>query len=317
MTPGRAAGPAELLLTATIARRYYLDGASKSAIAAEHGLSRFKVARLLDEARTSGLVRIEFDDRGGLDLDLAARLQAAYGLQHCVVVDPSDEDDARVRAALGRAAAALLTEIVTADDVLGLVWARSLMAMGAELTALAPCTVVQLTGALPRPEDASGSVELVRDVAAISGGPAHLFYAPMIVPDATTARVLRTQPDIARALVMAGRVTKAVVGVGAWAAGLSTVADAVTEAERHAMYELGVRAEVGGIQLDADGTPVTTSLTERLIGIDATRLRAVDDVVGLVYGPAKADAVRAAVRGGTVTSLVTHASMARALLERT
>ena len=41
-------GPAALVLTATVARRFYLDGASKSDIAAELGLSRFKVARMLD-----------------------------------------------------------------------------------------------------------------------------------------------------------------------------------------------------------------------------------------------------------------------------
>ena len=316
MAQDKAVGPAALLLTATVARRYYFDGASKSDIAVELDLSRFKVARLLDQARASGLVRIELDYHGELDLDLSQRLRAAYELRHCVVVDGPDGDDELLRTSLGRGAAALLTEIVVADDTLGLVWARSLMAMRTSLTRLAPCTVVQLTGALSRADVSESPVELVRDVARTSGGPAYLFYAPLIVPDATTAQVMRTQPEIARALDMANRVTKAVVGVGAWAPGLSTVADAVTEDERREMHDLGVRAEVGGIQLGADGAVITTPLTERLIGIDARRLRAVPDVIGLVYGPAKADAVRAAVRGGLVTSLVTHGSMARALLDR-
>ena len=50
---GHSAGPAELIRSAAIARRYYLDGRSKLEIAEEFGLSRFKVARLLDEARAS------------------------------------------------------------------------------------------------------------------------------------------------------------------------------------------------------------------------------------------------------------------------
>jgi len=308
-----AEGPAALLLSATVARRYYLDGASKSDIAAELKLSRFKVARLLEQARARGVVRIELDYHAEFDLDLSRRLQAAHGLRHCVVVDDLDDDEL-LRDELGRAAAALLSEIVRPEDVLGLVWGRSLLSMRSALHRLAPCTVVQLTGALAREDVDASSVELVRDVARLSGGPAHCFYAPLIVPDATTARVMRTQPEIARALDMSARVTKAVVGVGAWQAGLSTVADAVTEAERREARELGVRAEVGGIQLDADGRPVTTSLTQRLIGIDAQRLRAVDEVIGIVYGPAKAPAVRAALRGGFVTSLVTHGAMARALL---
>jgi len=308
-----AEGPAALLLTATVARRYYVDGANKSEIAAELDLSRFKVARLIEHARATGLVRIEFDDRGEFDLDLSLRLQAAHGLRHCVVVDGPDDGDL-LRAAIGRAAARLLTEIVGSDDVLGLAWARTLLAMRSSLKRLAPCTVVQLTGAMSRPDVDESAVELVRDIARLSGGPAHTFYAPMIVPDAATARVMRTQPEIARALEMCGKVTKAVVGVGAWQKGLSTVADAVTELEWREGRDVGVCAEIGGIQLDAEGRPATTSLTDRLIGIDAGRLRAVDDVIGLVYGAEKADAVRAALRGGFVTSLVTHGAMARALL---
>ena len=303
------------MLTATVARRYYFDGESKSDIAERLGLSRFKVARLLDQALRTGLVRIELDYRGELDLDLSVRVGEAFGLRHCLVVDSPDDDQALLRGNLGRAAAQLLTEIVTVDDVLGLAWARSLMAMRDALTRLAPCPVVQLTGALSRPDVDESSIELVRDVARTSNGPAYYFYAPMILPDAATARALRTQPEIARAVSRFPAVTKALVGIGAWEAGLSTVADAVTGSERREIHELGVRAELCGILLDGEGRAVRTSITDRLIGIDADGLRAIPDVIALAYGTAKAEAVRAGLHGGFATSLVTHASMARRLLE--
>jgi DNA-binding transcriptional regulator LsrR (DeoR family) len=315
MAKERTAGPSALVLTATVARRYYLEGVSKSDIAAELGVSRFKVARLLDQARATGLVRIELDYRGELDLDLSVRLSQAYGLRHCVVIDSPDDDEAALRSNLGRAAARLLTEIVRPDDVLGLAWARSLMAMRSSLTRLAPCPVVQLTGALSRPDVDESSIELVRDVARVSDGEAFYFYAPMILPDAATARALRTQPEVARAISRFPDVTKAVVGLGAWAAGQSTVADVVSDEERREMYDLGVRAELCGVQLDADGNAVTTQLTDRLIGIDAKGLAAIPDVIALAYGAPKAEAVRAGLRGGFATSLVTHTTMARRLLE--
>jgi DNA-binding transcriptional regulator LsrR (DeoR family) len=310
-----AAGPAELVLTATVARRYYVDGATKSDIAAELGLSRFKVARLLDHARATGVVRIELDSPGQINLDLSVSLSRAYGLRHCVVMDGPEDDDQLLRTSLGRAAGDLLAEIVGPGDVLGLAWARSIMAMRTSLTRLARCDVVQLTGALSLPADES-PIELVRDVARLSVGQAYVYHAPMILPDAATARALRAQPEVARALSRFPQVTKAVIGVGAWRKGLSTVADALTEEERRAIYDVGVRSELSGVQLDAEGNPVTTSLTERLIGIDAQQLHNVPDVVGVVYGPPKADAVWAAMRGGFVTSVVTHTAMARALLER-
>jgi DNA-binding transcriptional regulator LsrR (DeoR family) len=312
----QAVGPAALVLTATVARRYYFDGESKSDIADQLGLSRFKVARLLDQARATGLVRIELDYRGELDLDLSVRLGEAFGLHQCVVIESPEDDEVLLRTNLGRAGARLLTEIVRADDVLGLAWARSLMAMRTSLTRLAACPVVQLTGALSRPDVDESSIELVRDVARISGGPAFYFYAPMIVPDAATARALRTQPEVARATSRFPDLTKAVVGLGAWTQDQSTVADALSERERRALYDMGVRAETCGIQLDAEGNEVRTPLTERIIGIDAEQLRVVPDVIAIVYGTSKAGAVEAAVRGGVVTGLVTHASLASELLAR-
>ena len=189
------------------------------------------------------------------------------------------------------------------------------MAMRTFLGPLNHCDVVQLTGALSLPGEAS-PIELVRDVARWSDGQAFFFYAPMMLPDAATAQALRTQPEIARAIARFPDVTKAVTGVGAWEQGQSTVADAVPEHDRREMSELGVRAEVSSIQIDADGRPVKTSLTERLIGIGAEELKAVPEVIAIVYGRQKAAAVYAALRSDFVTSVVTHTTLANELLER-
>jgi DNA-binding transcriptional regulator LsrR (DeoR family) len=309
-----ASGPAATVLAATVARRHYLDGASKSEIAAELGLSRFKVARLLDRARSSGLVRIELHYEGQIDLDLSVRLATHYGLRRCLVIDSPEDDEALLRTNLGRVAAGLLTEIVESDDVLGLAWSRTLMAMRSALTTLAPCAVVQLTGALSRPDVDEGSIELVRDVARIANGPAFCFYAPMILPEADTARSLRAQPEVAQAIGRFGELTKAIITVGAWARNQSTVADAISLAEYERDEQLGARAELCGIQLDSDGRALRTPLSERIVGIGADQLRAVPEIIAIAYGTSKADAVRAAVGGGFATSLITHASLAVELL---
>ena len=94
-------GPAQVVLTASIARQYYLEGRSKSDIAGEFGLSRFKVARLLESALDSGLVRIEIRSQGDIDVDLSTRLQDRFGLQHSVVVDTPEDDPITKTASAG------------------------------------------------------------------------------------------------------------------------------------------------------------------------------------------------------------------------
>ncbi|HTK63292.1 MAG TPA: sugar-binding domain-containing protein [Pseudonocardia sp.] len=307
-------GPAQAVLLASIARRYYLDGRSKVEIADEFGLSRFKVARLIEVARDSGLVRIEIRHQGDIDIDLSARVRDRFTLQHAVVVDTPDDDPSHLRQHLGRATAELLGEVCSPRDVLGLAWARSVSAMASSLPRLPGVPVVQLTGALTPLDGDDSSIDVVRDAARAAGGPAFVFYAPFTVPDAATARVLRQQPEVARAFGEIPRVTKAVAGVGLWAPGQSTLYDAADESDRADLCRLGVCADLSGVFLTADGEPVEADLTHRMIGIDARQMRAIPEVVVIAYGAAKLAAVRAALRSGLVGGLVTHTALAEALL---
>ena len=315
--PDGEAGPASQVLLASVARRYYLGGRSKVQIGEELGLSRFQVARMLERALATGLVRIEIGSGGpgSIDLDTSSRLQDAYGLRHSVVVDVPGDAPAALRTRLGAAAAELLTEVVTPSDVLGVAWARAVSAMAAAVTRLPPVPVVQLTGALSGRGIEDSAVELVRGLSRVSGGPAYFFYAPMIVRDSATAAALHTQPEVARTFTMFDAVTKAVVGVGRWEAGGSTVYDWASPVDRRLLHDLGTCAESSGAFLALDGAPVHSPVTERMIAIDLEQLRAVPEVIAVPYGVSKAPAVRAALRAGVVTSLVTHTSLARALLD--
>ena len=183
------------------------------------------MARLLEAAREQGLVRIEIGHAGTIDVETSGRLAERFGLRHAIVVDTPDDDPVSLRRNLGTAAADLLSEIMTPTDVIGLAWARSVQAMVSELKQLPAVPVVQLTGALSGTDDTSSSihgdsaVDIVREFARVSGGPAYLFFAPFLVPDPATARALRRQPDLARAFDKIPTVTIGVVGVGQWAAG--------------------------------------------------------------------------------------------------
>lgn len=305
--------PTELVLTARVARRYYLDRRSKTEIADELGISRFRVARLLEAALNTGMVRIEIGAHGTVHTDLSAQLQDVFGLSHAIVLDVADEDETAMRAHLARATADVLRELVTPEDVLGLAWARSLTAIGDSLAGFAPCQVVQLTGAVSRP-DGSDVLEMVRKVARAGGGAAHVFYAPMVAPDAATARAMQRQPELARALGLIPQVTVAAVGIGAWAPGLSTIYDAVEPAARQSAKRQGVVAEISGVFVDNDGQPLTIPLTKRIIGITGEQLGAIRTVVATAYGDGKVAAVRSALAGGLVSDLITHTSLARKLL---
>lgn len=316
--------PSEVVLAARVAREFYLEGISKVDIASRLGISRFRVARLLDSARESGMVRIEIGWPGRtLDAGLSAELCAAYGLEHAFVFNFPEAQESSPGAAggaislrrrLGEATGQVLMDLISPGDVLGLSWSRTLSGLTASLTRMPPCPIVQMTGAVP-PPDGRDLLELVRDVARVGGGPAHVFYAPMLVADAATAEAIRRQPDIAEAFELVPTVTIAVVSIGAWGPGTSTIYDAVTPAERSAVGDQGVPGELAGVFIDADGKPVETPLDSRMIVTPGSVLAQIPLVLSVAFGVEKTAAVSAALRGGLVHGLVTHASLARALLD--
>src|ERR1700723_1844734 len=97
--------PSGVVRAGRVARQYYLEGVSKVDIADRLGISRFRVARLLEGARDAGMVRIEIGLPGGsLDAGLSGELCSAFGLKHAFVFNFPDDAPAGLRHRLGGAA---------------------------------------------------------------------------------------------------------------------------------------------------------------------------------------------------------------------
>ena len=303
---------AERRLAARVARMYYTEDKSRVTIAAELGLSRFKVARLLGRARAEGLVTVTVRDPDLLDHELSDRLAAALGIRRVLVADaPEPRQWPDAVAAL---AALHLQQIVSRDSVLGIAWSRAARALADRLTSLPPCTVVQLCGVLAHTHGEQHNVELVRKIAQQSGGAAYTFYAPLVLPDAATARTLRAQPGIADAMTKCALLSVAVIAVGQWEAGSSTVYDALSVGEARSFADHGVVAETAGMLFDAQGRLIDEGFVGRVVAITEPQLRKVPEVVALATEPDRVTAIRALTRSGLITTLVTHRAVAEAVL---
>jgi DNA-binding transcriptional regulator LsrR (DeoR family) len=302
-----------LVNTVLACRRYYLDGASKSEIAAELGISRFKVARLLEKARRDGIVRIDIDPLPELDLDLGDALARAFRLRSAVVVRSAPGTGELAFAQLGRAAAAILGDTLDTGDVLGVSWGRTLHAMVEQLPRLPGCSVVQLVGSVPTLDLATNSLELVRRLAERATGPVFPLHVPLVVRSADMADALRLDPMAATTTGMFRSLTRAVVGIGAWAEG-NAIRAALSDDDKRLTDEAGGVADIASIVLDAGGRQVRAAgLPERCIAIREDQLRRVPDVIAIAGGAAKVPAIRAALASGLVHRLVTSEDAARLL----
>jgi DNA-binding transcriptional regulator LsrR (DeoR family) len=300
----------ELHLAASVARRHYIDRVPRVAIAEEFGISRFKVARLIDRAHAEGLVRIEIFDPYGVDARLSGSLSDAFGLRRALVLAEARRPRTQVGALAGRH----LSDVVGPGDRVGIAWSLANQALVEHLRGLPPCRFVQLCGVIPRTAEEEQSVDLVRRAARAVGGTAATFYSPFVVPDAPTATALRRQPGIAEVLHECDRLDVAVITVGQWSPGASTVHDALPAPEQAQFRRRGVVAESCGILFAGDGTELQDGLQQRVVAVSARQLQRAGEVVVLATEAERAAAVGAIARSGLVHTLITHRAVAEALL---
>ncbi len=305
-------GPDELFQRAVIARRYYLEGRTRIQIAEEFGLSRFKVARMLDEAVESGMVEIKIHNPGAIDVELSTALQRRYGLEHAYAVTADSSNAADHVDAVARAMAELLQSILRDGDVVGVDCGRTLTHIAPYLTSLPRCDVVQLTG-MAGPITSNGT-DLVRRISEVSGGESWPLYAPLVVTDARTARSLGDNLQIRETIDRQSSVSCAIVSVGAWTAGASQVYESLTADEARVLDEAGVCAETCALLLDSEGRRVP-GFDERRMGIDESVLRTIPTRIAIAAGKEKAVATKAVLQSGLVSSLVTDIDVATAVLD--
>ncbi len=297
------------------ARRFYLDGMNKSEIGQELGISRFRVARLLEAALRRGVVRIEVESPSEVDVVLAQRLAGQYGIRGAIVVRTHGTEEA-ARLQLARACAGVLAETLEASDLLGISLGWTLRATVGELPRLPAFAVVQLVGSLPGIDLSINSIDIVRRVAQRTGGAVYPLHVPIIVDSAEVATALRRDPHVDSTIQAFDRLTKAVVGIGSWRPALSAFRETLPPSIIGTLEEVGVVADICSLPIAADGTVVTaTDLPDRTIAITEAQLRAVPDVLAVAGGAAKARAIDAALRSGLVHRLITDVDVARLLTD--
>lgn len=304
-----------LVEAARVARRYYLDNKQKREIADELGLSRFKVARLLDLARAEGIVQISIKLPTADDLELADRLAERYGLRRAVVVRGEYPDPEAVAAAIGHSAAEYLAAILGPEDVLGMAWGASLTAMAEAFRAEASgADVVQIVGGVRSVGHSLSGVEIVRRLALGTGGHAYPLHAPFVVGTSEMASDLRHEASLAEVTERFERLTIAVFGVGAWEPPQSSLFNELPHHDRARLRKAGIVADLCGIPLNAAGEVVDEEIAQRVVGVSIDELRRVPETVAVAGGELKVDAIRACLRAGVVSTLVTDSSTAELLL---
>lgn len=306
-------------ILSNVALLYYGEGLTQGEIAKRMKVSRATIVNMLRESREMGIVDIRVDGRHLSGSTMSRDLREKFGLVDVYVAHADTDSRLRrdeVLPHLGRVASTALLDVVSPGDRVGVAWGETILAVADAMpkTPMDNVEVCQLIGSMIS-DRVPASENCTIQIASKLGATCFTLHAPALISNPSLAQSLRAEPTINSQLERLGRLDMSVFSIGHVHPETHLVAAGMASAsELAAARQAGAVGIVCCRYVDAAGDEITLPPSDRVIAAGIDDLRAAQKRVLIVCGADRADATRAAIRGGLVTHLCVDTALGAALL---
>lgn len=305
-------------LTVRIAWLYYRERLTQREIADRFRMSRATVARILQRARSEGVVEFRFAQEAERMMLLERHLCDRYGLDEAILVRSVPTETA-LRSALAQATATYLARSLRDSMVVGLGTSRTLHEMAnvfAPPSAMPHCVLVEMIGGIAAEDPRFDTYNVSWKLAEKCGGTVRHLFTPAVVDTPAVKQVLLSDGRVAETLQLAAQCDVAIVAIGAAAPSCPLVQMGNCDAQVIAdLQDRGAIGEIIGRFYDIEGKPLRYELDDRLIGLDLEQIGALPFVIAVGGGKVRELAMLGALRQRFVKVLLTDFDTGTVLAE--
>ncbi|MGI3186675.1 sugar-binding transcriptional regulator [Nioella aestuarii] len=310
----------ELRMISRVAQMYHVERQRQADIAKHLRISQASVSRMLKKAQEEEIVRTTVVAPSGTYAELEAGLRARFGLSEAIVAECSEDRPGAVMSRIGEAAAHFLEATLQTDEIIGVSsWSETILRMVDNIHPMKSGKakyVVQTLGGMGDPTVQTHANHLTTRLAKLTGAEPHLLTAPGVAQSREAKLVLLGDTYVRSTMDLFGRITLAIVGIGATepSSMLSRSGNVFSSRELAEIEEAGGVGDISLRFFDESGRFVKTPLDDRVIGMTLEELSTVGRVIALAGGDRKTDAIRGALRTGVIDILVTDKFTAERLV---
>ncbi|MGI6432697.1 MAG: sugar-binding transcriptional regulator [Sphaerochaetaceae bacterium] len=301
----------------SIARRYFFDEKSQQQIAQEFGISRPTVSNILKKCKELGIVQIKIEDNYPYATSAGDALVKAFPLQQALITPTNGADT--LKKDVGLVGAQYSAQLLQTYKKIGIAWGTSLYHMVHQLpTAQVPdAQIVQLMGGFGTSSVQYDGSDLAREFSKRVFGKYYPLQCPVLVKDEVVKKLFLKEPAIADTLKMTKNLEVAFVGISSNSPDQSAMVRAgfLSEEEALEIQAAGAVGHVCGYSFDSLGNMLDISYNRRIIGIEFADFLSIPVRVGIAYGQQKAQAIKASLQGGHLTTLITDEKTAYHILD--
>jgi len=308
------------ILKIKVAKLFYQNGFSKIEIGEKLRISRLKVASLLEDAVSEGIVKITINEPENSFIDLENEIEKRFGIHRAIITETGASYE-ETKKYIGRVAANCFEDLIYDNDIIGVAWGSSIYEMVNALPQKINrnnIIVVQITGGSDQvPMDVNAS-ELTRKIAKIFDANSYYLHAPAVVNSREARDILISEIGIKNTFDMFDKVNFAIVGIG------STLPEPSTILYRNGFIKnsdldsisKNCMGDINSYFYDKNGVECDTILLGKVIGMSLEQLKKVRNVMAIAGGEQKIDAIYSALKGRLVNIIITDNKTAESILSK-
>lgn len=316
MTKNSSINSVEEMLIVRAAWLHFISGMTQTEVADHLHVSRAKAHRLIAAAMQAGYVRVSVEGEVANCIRFEEQLQARYHLTRCDVVPDLAETEMPLKALGYGGARFIQRELeVRSSGLIGIGHGRTLMAAVDKLPVVDTKDIqfMSLLGGLTRRFTANPH-DVIHRLAEQTGAEAYVLPVPFLANSAEDKQVLLAQHGVAEVFELMNKMDLALVGIGTVDSAAQLVASRMLrDEELHSVRSAGAAGELLGHFFDADGKPVESPFTQRIISPALENLRQ-QNIVALAGGPDKVASIKAVLQSRILSGLITDERTAADLL---
>ncbi|WHY56460.1 sugar-binding transcriptional regulator [Peribacillus simplex] len=298
-------------LIVKIAWQYYIEGLTQNEISKSLNLSRMKVIKYLEKAKTNNIIQFKINLEELDNLTIQNKIKEKYNLKDIYIVPTSHDNTVD---SLTIAAAQYIEDRITNDTMISIGYGEAVSkTLGhLQISAKYKITFVSLSGGvkfyMPTAIDTSS------DYYTNPNYNHYIVPTPLLVSSKDIADHLLEEQPVKKILEMIPYSNITLIGIGALNDHATLVKEGYLNANDFEILKTkGAAGDLLSQFYDINGHVLDLDFHKKLISTEINVLKSLNHVVAVAGGHDKQDAIKGALKGGYIDVLITDEVVAQSL----
>ncbi len=304
-------------LMSEVADLYYNQGLTQQEIARRYDCNRFKIAKMIQNAREEGIVEITIHKPSKRHLLLEQSLKENFQLSNAIVLDTRDLSRAEAMNVIGKTSALYLEQLLIPGSTIGVTWGKTIRSVVSALDQKTqnPVNAVQLCGCFRHINSSDGSRSITHTIAMKFNGEYFYMNLPIYINDEQARCAMLREPLVESTLTATRKMDVVLTGVGSLSSlpfNNPVLKPYITDEDRK--EEGNCIGSIYGHVIDRDGRIANISLNRKVVAASMQDILTTPHKIAVATGRHKVDILTACMKNHYFNELITDRATAEQIL---